>query len=79
MRHDGERRNCPGVKFGEGLRVEPPLRILGVVSSPRGLPPLDVDKEQEQLARALARPVREGLAEVCWPPSATWRAAGRCR
>ena len=30
-----------------------------------------MDKEQEQLARALARPVREGLAEVHWAPSAT--------
>jgi hypothetical protein len=28
------------------LRVRPPLRILGVVSSPRELPALDVDKEE---------------------------------
>ena len=52
--------------------VRPPLRILGVVSSPRGLPPLDVDKEQDQLARALARPAGQGLAELHWAPSATW-------
>ena len=51
---------------------EPPLRILGVVSSPRGLPALDVDKEQDQLARALARPVGQGLAELYWAPTATW-------
>ena len=54
------------------LRVRSPLRILGVVSSPRGLPALDVDKEQDQLARALAGPVGQGLAEVHWAPSATW-------
>ena len=54
------------------LRVRPPLRILGVVSSPRGLPPLDVEKEQDQLARALARPAGQGLAEVHWAPTATW-------
>jgi hypothetical protein len=39
------------------LVVDPPLRIFGVVSSPRGLPALDVEKEKEQLERALARPV----------------------
>jgi Tol biopolymer transport system component len=54
------------------LRVRPPLRILGVVSSPRGLPLLDVEKERDQLAWALARPVGQGLAELCWAPRATW-------
>ena len=54
------------------LRVRLPLRILGVVSSPRGLPALDVDKEQDLLARALTRPVGQGLAELCWAPSASW-------
>ena len=43
-----------------------------MVSSPRGLPALDVEKEQEQLARALVRPVSQGLAEMHWAPSATW-------
>jgi hypothetical protein len=31
-----------------------------------------VEKEQDQLARALARPASKGLAEVHWAPSATW-------
>jgi hypothetical protein len=31
-----------------------------------------VEKEQDQLARALARPVGQGLVEVHWAPSATW-------
>ena len=39
---------------------------------PAACPPLDVEKEQDQLARALARPVSQGLAELCWAPSATW-------
>ena len=43
-----------------------------MVSSPRGLPPLDVEKEQEQLTRALARPRSEGLVDVRWAPEATW-------
>ena len=31
-----------------------------------------MDKEQDQLARALARPVGQGLAELHWAPTATW-------
>ena len=54
------------------LQVTPPLRILGIVSSPRGLAPLDVDKEQDQLTRALARLSADGLVEIAWAPSATW-------
>jgi hypothetical protein len=54
------------------LMIGGPLRILGIISSPRGLPALDTDKEKEHLARALAGPVSAGLAEVVWAPSATW-------
>ena len=71
-RQDQLVRHVPVASVPAPLRIRPPLRILGVVSSPHGLPPLDVDKEQEQLARALARPVGQGLAEVHWAPSATW-------
>jgi CHAT domain/WD domain, G-beta repeat len=65
-------RHVPVASVPAPLRVQPPLRILGVVSSPRGLPALDVQKEQDQLARALARPASKGLAELHWAPSATW-------
>ena len=65
-------RHVPVASVPTPLQVRPPLRILGVVSSPRGLPPLDVEKEQDQLSRALARAVSQGLAEVHWAPSATW-------
>ena len=65
-------RHVPVASVPAPLRVRPPLRILGVVSSPRGLPALDVEKEQDQLARALTRPARQGLAELHWAPTATW-------
>ncbi|MGP0023424.1 MAG: CHAT domain-containing protein [Streptosporangiaceae bacterium] len=71
-RQDQLVRHIPVASVPTPLQIRPPLRILGVVSSPRGLPFLDVDKEQDQLARALARPARQGLAEVHWAPSATW-------
>jgi CHAT domain/WD domain, G-beta repeat len=71
-RRDQLVRHVPVGSVPAPLGVRPPLRILGVVSSPRGLPALDVEKEQEQLARALARPVSQGLAELHWAPTATW-------
>jgi len=54
------------------LPVTPPLRILGIVSSPRGLALLDVDKEKDQLTRALRRLSTDGLVDLTWAPSATW-------
>ena len=54
------------------LEVRPPLRILGLVASPRGLQALDVDAEKDHLAEALATPAAEGLIEVVWVPEATW-------
>ena len=71
-RQDQLVRQVPVASVPMPLRVRAPLRILGVVSSPRGLPALDVDKEQDLLTRALVRPASKGLAEVHWAPSATW-------
>ena len=65
-------RHIPVASVPAPLQVQPPLRILGVVSSPRGLPALDVEKEQDQLARALDQPARQGLAKLHWAPTATW-------
>jgi WD40 repeat protein len=54
------------------LTITPPLRLLGVVSSPRDLTPLDTEKEKEQLSTALSRLTSAGLVELAWAPSATW-------
>ncbi len=54
------------------LQVDPPLRILGVVAAPRGLPALDVEAEQQHLEVALARPLAAGLVELTWAPDASW-------
>ena len=71
-RQDQLVRHVPVASVPPPPHVQPPLRILGVVSSPRGLPALDVEKEQDQLDRALARPTSQGLVELHWAPSATW-------
>jgi molecular chaperone DnaK len=71
-RHDQLVRHARIAAVPPPLQVRPPLRILGVASSPRGLPPLDIEREQEQLARALARPASLGLVDLQWAPTATW-------
>ena len=53
------------------LAVEPPLRVLGIMSSPNDLPSLDVAREQSQLAGILDQ-VAGGRAELTWAPAATW-------
>lgn len=73
-RRDQLVRHVPVASVIQPLKVQPPLRILGIVSSPRGLPSLDVEHEQEQLTRGLAKPCAEGLIEVQWAAEATWAA-----
>jgi len=55
----------------EPLAIQPPLRILGMVSSPAGVVELDVEREIENIDRALARPTAEGAVEVTWLETAT--------
>ena len=57
--------------------VEPPLRILGVVSSPTGYPELDADDERRKLEQALGPLQREGVVEVQWLARATLAELGR--
>lgn len=54
------------------LEIVPPLRILGLIASPRDLPPLDAEAERDHLAAALAGPVSEGRIELVWAPGGAW-------
>jgi tetratricopeptide (TPR) repeat protein len=54
------------------LRVDPPLRILGLIAAPRDLPRLDVDGERQRLADALAEPIASGQVELVWSTGGTW-------
>jgi hypothetical protein len=57
----------------EPLRVSPPLRVLGMVTSPLGLNPLDVEHEK-RLVEEATRGLRErGLLELTWLEGQTWR------
>lgn len=48
------------------LRVEPPLRVLGVVSSPSDYDQLDVERERANLKGALSSLIDDGSVELHW-------------
>ncbi|HEX6777530.1 MAG TPA: CHAT domain-containing protein, partial [Ktedonobacterales bacterium] len=59
----------------EALHVTPPLRILGMIASPKSnaLHALDVEKERASLKRDLSGLISRGLVELEWLPGETWR------
>jgi hypothetical protein len=65
-------RHIPAPYTHDPLPVGLPLRILGLIASPRGLPLLDVEAEQQQLERALAGPIGSGRVELVWLAQASW-------
>ncbi|MEX5258102.1 CHAT domain-containing protein [Kocuria arenosa] len=65
-------RHVPVASAPRPLRVQYPVRILGITASPRGLPALDVEAEEEHLTRALEEQVGQGRVEVHWIRNATW-------
>ena len=56
----------------ELLAVQSPLRILGMVASPRGLPALDVHAEQGTLHDALRHHIDAGRVELVWLDDVSW-------
>ena len=54
------------------LKVRLPLRILALIASPRGLAQLDIEKERENLTRALQPMINAGSVAVEWLEHATW-------
>ncbi|MFJ5778868.1 CHAT domain-containing protein [Streptomyces sp. NPDC093094] len=71
-RHEPMVRHLPASYTPNPLPVEPPLRILVVIASPRGLPLLDTEAERERLGEALAEQVAAGRVELVWLTDATW-------
>ena len=67
-------RHVPAPYTPDPLPVTPPLRILGVVASPRGLPALDVERERGHLQEALERAIADGRIHLDWLENGTWDA-----
>ena len=57
----------------EPLKVSLPLRILGVVASPKDLDALDVDREKQRVEKALEHLVAQGKVQLEWLGKPTWR------
>ena len=55
------------------MRLDPPLRILGVIADPSDLPRLDVESERRRVDRALESLTSIGLVEIEWLEYSTWR------
>jgi len=55
------------------LTVEPPLRILGMVASPRDLDPLDVEHEKSLMDEAIEDLQADGFVKLTWLEGETWR------
>ena len=72
-------RSTPIVRFLEvgdaphALPIDGPVRVLGVVASPTGLIPLDVEDERSRIASALDSMIDRGLVELEWCDPATPR------
>ncbi len=54
------------------LPVNPPLRVLGLVSAPRDLPRLDVAEEQRRLTDAIDDLRRRRQVELTWASAGSW-------
>jgi hypothetical protein len=65
-------RHVPVASVPTPLQVRPPLRILGVVSSPRGLPPWTWTRNRTSWPARWPGPSGQALAEVHWAPTAAW-------
>jgi formylglycine-generating enzyme required for sulfatase activity len=55
------------------LTVMPPLRILGMIASPLGLPSLDIGREKQRIENAITDLRAQGLVDLTWLPGQTWR------
>ncbi|WP_460525491.1 CHAT domain-containing protein [Flindersiella endophytica] len=54
------------------LEIEPPLRVLGVISRPTDLAELDVEGERDRISQAFGQ-LSSGLVELTWLPGDRWR------
>ena len=55
------------------LTVAPPLRVLGMVASPKNLESLDVAQEKQRVEGALQGLQAAGLVALSWLEGQTWR------
>jgi len=65
-------RHVPAPFSPPALTVTPPLKVLGMISSPAGLPGLDVEAERGRLEEALRPHLDAGRVELHWLDDVSW-------
>lgn len=65
-------RHVPAPYSPPALSLTPPLKVLGMISSPAGLPALDVEAERNRLEQALRPHLDGGRVELHWLEEVTW-------
>ena len=55
------------------LAAPTPLRILGMISNPDGLEPLDIEREKMRMERAIEQLRLQGFVELVWIEGETWQ------
>jgi hypothetical protein len=65
-------RHVPAPFSPPALTVTPPLKVLGMISSPAGLPALDVEAERARLEEALRPHLDAGRVELRWLDDVSW-------
>jgi hypothetical protein len=65
-------RHVPASYSPPALSLTSPLRILGMISSPAGLPALDVEAERSRLEDALRPHLDAGRVELSWLDDVSW-------
>jgi hypothetical protein len=72
-------RKTPLVRYlevplpSEALTVSPPVRVLGMIASPKDLDQLDTKREVQRLEESLGGIQKRGMVEVRWVQGETWR------
>ena len=65
-------RHVPAPYSPAALSITPPLKVLGMISSPAGLPALDVEAERARLEEALRPHIDAKRVELHWLDEVTW-------
>ncbi len=72
-------RNTPIVRYLElpqpprPVTITPPLSLLGMASSPKDLPELDLAREKQRVEAALEGLRTRGLVKLTWLPGRSWQ------
>ena len=61
----------------EPLTIQPPIRILGMIASPKDLPTLDTEQERRWMVEAIDHLLESRTVELAWVEGQTWRDLNR--